>query len=212
MSTRRTAMPSAPSRRSREAALAASARRRRSGWVVGLILLVALAGTVVGLHLHARSSGGTSGPVAAVGGLAPDGNFTPVSGPDRTIAGLRGRPTLIWFVATWCSSCQTGTQAMAANINRFKAAGVDVEELELYQNLGQSGPGIQQFGRANAGQEYNSPNWQFGTASSLLTRRYDPKAYLDIYYLIDRNGKIVYVNGSPGATMPALLAQVGKLG
>lgn len=200
-------------RRAREAARV-KARRRRTGWIATLVVLVAVVGTVLGLHFASSSSpsaGAAAVRVAAAGQPAPDGNFTTVAGQDVSVSSLRGHPTLLWFVATWCSSCQTGAKAVAANIDRFKAAGARVVTLELYQNLGQSGPGIDQFGQQLAGPAYNTADWQFGTASQPLTRSYDPKAYLDIYYLLDRNGNVVYVNGSPGSTMSDLLTQVGKL-
>lgn len=202
---------SGSARRAREAARRASARRRRTGWITAVILLVAVVGTVLGLHLRAGPSSTAATPTAAVGHPAPGGQFTTVSGQPVDVASLRGHPTLLWFVATWCSSCQTGVKAVAANIDRFAAAGTRVVTLELADNLGQSGPSIDQFGRQLAGPAYRNPNWQFGTASQALTRSYDPKAYLDIYYLLDRDGNVVYVNGSPGSTMPNLLAEVAKL-
>lgn len=216
---REAARAAAPARRhptgnrARQAARASRARRRRTGWIITLALIVAVTGTILGLHLAAgpSSSGSTASPVAVTGKPAPDGEFTNVAGQQISIASLRGHPTLLWFVATWCPSCQTGAQAMAQNINRFKAAGVNVVTLELYQDLGQSGPSIDKFGSTLAGPDYNTPTWQFGTATAALTRSYDPKAYLDIYYLLDRTGTITYINGSPGATMNELLAHASSL-
>lgn len=34
-----------------------------------------------------------------------------------------------------------------------------------------------------------------------------PRGYLDIYYLIDSSGRVVYVNSGPAATMSQLLAR-----
>lgn len=124
---------------------------------------------------------------------------------------MKGHPALVWFVSTWCSSCQAGTQAMAQNVARLQADGVRVDEVELYQDLGQPGPSITAFARNFAGAESANPDWIFGTSSASLTRTYDPQSYLDIYYLLDAQGQIVYVNGSPGSTMPQLLAAVGRL-
>lgn len=117
---------------------------------------------------------------------------------------------MVWFVSTWCTSCQAGTQTMAHNIARLQADGVRVDEVELYQNLGQSGPSMTAFAKTLAG-EFTDPDWTFGTSSASLTRTYDPQSYLDIYYLLNARGQISYVNGSPGSTMPQLLAAAGRL-
>jgi thiol-disulfide isomerase/thioredoxin len=85
-------------------------------------------------------SGGTA--PATVGHQAPDGTFTALSGQNVSVTSLRGKPTLLWFVSTWCSSCQAGTSAMAHDLAELKAAGVRVDEVELYRDLGQSGPAI----------------------------------------------------------------------
>jgi cytochrome oxidase Cu insertion factor (SCO1/SenC/PrrC family) len=196
--------------------------RRRWGWAAALAVAVAIAGVVLGLHAASRpassgsasgSGGGTSGSTAApqAGRQAPDGTFTTLSGQAVRVASLRGKPTLLWFVSTWCSSCQVGTQVMAQNLARLKAAGVRVAEVELYQDLGQTGPSMAQFAKTLAGAAYGSPGWTFGISSAALTRTYDPQAYLDIYYLLNARGQVTYVNSSPGSTMPQLLAAAGKL-
>lgn len=214
---RRSAAP-----RTRASTARGPARRRRWGWIATVAVVAVIAGVVLGLHAASRpassgsasgSGGGTSGSTALppVGGQAPDGTFTTLSGQAVRVASLRGKPTLLWFVSTWCSSCQAGTQAMAQDLGRLKAAGVRVEEVELYQDLGQSGPPMGQFAKTLAGAAYGSPGWTFGVSSAALTRAYDPQSYLDIYYLLNARGQVSYVNSSPGSTMPQLLAAAGKL-
>ena len=44
-----------------------------------------------------------------------------------------------------------------------------------------------------------------------MSELYDPKAYLDLYYLINKNGRVVYVNGSPSFTMPQLKSEVDSM-
>lgn len=81
---------------------------------------------------------------------------------------------------------------------QLKAGGVSVVELELYNNLGGQGPDITSFGRRCAGAFYSDPSWTWGTASQDLSLAYDSKGYLDVYYLLDADGRVRYVNGSPG--------------
>jgi thiol-disulfide isomerase/thioredoxin len=177
--------------------------------------LLAVVGVILGLHLSSAPASSTAnarmGSSRAVGLLAPNGTLTTTTGEPLTVASLRGEPTLLWFVTTWCPSCQAGTQTMAQNVPRLRADGVRVVEVELYQDLGQSGPSMSSFGRQLAGARYDAPGWTFAIASSELTRTYDPGSYLDIYYLLDAKGRIVYVNSSPSSTMSSILAEASTL-
>lgn len=194
-------------RRAHEARRERARRRRRATYAAAAVLAAVVAGVAV-----AATSGHHGSTATGVGARAPDGTFTTAGGGNETVASLRGQPALVWFVATWCSSCQAGTQAMASEIGTFAAHGVRVVELEMADDLGQSGPSIEQFGQQLAGAAYTNRDWTWGVASSGLTSTYDPNGYLDIYYLIDASGRIAYVNGSPGSTMGQLLAQVARVG
>ncbi len=196
-------------------------RRKRNRLLLGtsVTVVVALFALVLALHTASKSSSSasandsssTSGVSLPIGTTAPNGAFTTLAGKTETVAGLRGKPTLIWFVTTWCSSCQAGTQAMAQNVATLAADGVRVVEVENYADLGQSGPSMNAFAKTLAGSAFSNPDWTFGEASSSLTHIYNPKAYLDIYYLINAKGKITYVNGSPASTMPQLLSAAKEL-
>jgi thiol-disulfide isomerase/thioredoxin len=214
MSQTGTGRPNASNRARRRAAEAAALRRRRWGFAaVGTAVLV-VAGVIVGLHFtdrHATSTPTSPAAAPAAGHVAPPGTFTTLAGHVVNVASLRGQPTLVWFVSTWCSSCQAGTQAMAHDLAELHADGVRVEEVELYRDLGQSGPSLAAFAKALAGPQYGNPAWTFGVSSAALTRTYDPQSYLDIYYLLDADGRVAYVNSSPGSTMAQLLAAAGKL-
>ncbi|MGC8460605.1 MAG: TlpA family protein disulfide reductase [Candidatus Dormibacteria bacterium] len=191
--------------------------RARRLWIAGIAtgICVLILGVVLGLHLRSTSLTSTTGvrmgSSQAVGLVAPNGTLMTTSGQKLRVASFRGKPTLLWFVSTWCSSCQAGTQTMAQNISRLQADGVRVVEVELYRDLGQAGPSISSFGYQLAGAEYSNPDWIFATSSSALTREYDPGSYLDIYYLLNAQGRITYVNGSPSSTMSNILAEASKL-
>lgn len=181
----------------------------RPRWIGrGLIAVVIALAVAVAVLLSAAHG---PKPAALAGKPALNGSFTTTSGTTETVSALRGRPTLLWLVATWCSSCQAGTAAMAAQISKFAAYHVRVVELEMADDLGQPGPPIAEFGRQFAGRAYHNPDWTFGTASSSLTREYDPNGYLDIYYLFDAHGRVVDVNGAPAATMGQLLSAAAKV-
>jgi thiol-disulfide isomerase/thioredoxin len=151
------------------------------------------------------------GAIPAVGSAAPDGTFTTVFGRTVTIASLRGHKTLLWFVATWCPSCQAGTQAVAGQAAHLRAAGVEVVEVEDYADLDHPGPPMSSFARQFAGTASRGPGWTFGTASSALTRVWNPQGYLDVYFLLGSSGRVAYINSGPASTMSQLLARAGGL-
>lgn len=213
-----------PPERARQAAAAqaaaaqAAARRRRWAWLASSALVVAGVGALIGLHVATSRSSATPGtqsaaaPTAlAAGHPAPNATFTTLAGKVETVASLAGKPTLLWLMTTWCSSCQASTQTLAANLAKLQAAGVQVVEVENYADLGQSGPSLTAFAKTLAGAEFTNPDWTFGEASAGLTRTYNPQSDLDIYYLINASGQITYVNSSPVSTMPQLLAAARSL-
>ena len=85
---------------------------------------------------------------------------------------------------------------MARHIDDFARHHVKVVELQLADNLGGDGPGIAEFGQQFAGKQYDHPAWVWGTASKAMTSTYDPKSFLDLYYLIDAHGRIVYLKAA----------------
>jgi len=187
-------------------AQAVSRRRVRRLWWTGAAAGVVAAVAVVIAATAGGRSTAAGGAAPTVGAAAPGGSFTTISGRTETIASLRGHKTLLWFVTTWCPGCQAGTQAMAGDLTRLRAAGVQVVEVEDHADLGQPGPAIAAFGRHFAGAAYQDAAWTFGTASQALTRAYNPRGYLDIYFLLGPSGHIAYVNSAPASTMSQLLA------
>ena len=193
-------------------------RHKRNRLLFGgsVTVVVALVALVIALHVANGNSGSASasspsGASLPIGTTAPNGTFTTLAGKTETVTTLRGKPTLIWFMTTWCSSCEAGTQSMAQNIATLAADGVHVVEVENYADLGQSGTPMNAFAKTLAGSAFSNPDWTFGEASSTFTHTYNPKAYLDLYYLISSKGKITYVNSSPASTMPQLLQAVSQL-
>lgn len=184
-------------------------------WTAGAAFLavIVIVGVVLSRGISSiNSAGGNSARSApAVGTTAPNASFSTLQGATVSIASLRGQPTLVWFVSTWCSSCEAGTQAMANHISQLRTDGVRVVELEMYNDLGQAGPSMASFAHTYAGQAAANPDWSFGQASEAATLRYDPNGYLDSYYLLNKSGQVVYINSSPAATIGSLLAKAQSL-
>jgi len=180
--------------------------------LAGFLAIVVIA--IVATAIAESGGGGGDAGAAALkeGSPAPPGSFNTLNGQTRTIASLAGQPTLVWFVTTWCSSCQAGTQAMASEIiGRLERAHVRVVELENAEDLGQEGPSMESFATHLAGEDIHNPDWTFGVASAALTKSYNPEGNLDVYYLLNAEGRIAYINSSPAATREALLAEAEKV-
>jgi thiol-disulfide isomerase/thioredoxin len=172
--------------------------RPRLWWALALLL---------GLLIAARAGGlGTAAEVVRLGAVAPDLTFTTPDGRSHRLSEFRGRPVLLWLVATWCPSCQAGTAAVARHLPELAKAGMTVIQLRLYDNLGYPGPSMAEFIRAAAGPVRPSPAWVWGDASQAASYLYDPRGYPDIYFLIDRHGVLRAVNGAPNVTMDEILA------
>ena len=136
---------------------------------------------------HAKST-----KYLSVGETAPNYTFQLANGSTESLNNYKGEPLILWFVATWCSSCAQGNTAVADNLAFFKEHNVKILELEQYNDLGSSGMPISQFIS-----EYGNNNTYVtgGVASYNMTLAYNtpPAFQLDIYYLISPSGKILYV-------------------
>lgn len=71
--------------------------------------------------------------------------------------------------------------------------------MELANNLGAAGPGLDQLRKA-VGKAGASSNWYWGELTQDQTLALDPKAEMDKYYLVDANGRIAVISGNPAAT------------
>ncbi|MHB1486593.1 MAG: peroxiredoxin family protein [Acidimicrobiales bacterium] len=196
---------------------ASAGRRQHRSWALlaGVVLLVAGVGTYLVASRARLATSSASQPAAATNGsLAPNGTFTTTTGAPATIASLRGKPTLVWFVAAGCASCAASIPTIAQNMRQLQSNGVEVVTLGLYGAFPTGKQGIAQllsFGRAAAGTSIERPGWTWGTASEALSAAYDPSGTPDVYALINADGYVIYRNSVPVSTMPQLLAATGAL-
>ena len=171
---------------------------------------------LVAAHHAASASVPPSAPTSTPGTPAPNGTFTTPAGTTATIASLRGKPTMVWFVAGGCASCAASIPAVAAHFGQLRAAGLRVLTLGLYGDFAAGNKGVAQlltFGREAA---FNEPitraGWEWGMASKALSLAYDPAGIPDLYVLIGPTGHIRYRNSVPDSTMGALIAAARRLG
>ncbi|GAC1389545.1 MAG: hypothetical protein NVSMB31_05630 [Vulcanimicrobiaceae bacterium] len=156
--------------------------------------------TIVALLTALPATAATASPtMLGVGSPAPTFTYRQTNGKMLRPGGLRGHPYVLWLVATWCSSCATGSSVVGDHIGMLARKGIDVVELRLSDDLGAPGPGLGAFQRA-VGSKAAAHNWFWAEASKAQTLALDPKGYADLYYLVDRTGRIVAVDGNPAAS------------
>lgn len=177
---------------------------------------------VVALGFSAAACGGTSlaaSSSAAPGTKpgadpAPSATLTMLDGTTTTMAAYRGSPTLVWFIAAGCASCEASIPAVAQHLGAFAAARTRILVLGLYGAFGdgaQARSELTQFGQIAAGTPFSDPTWTWGLASATLTTAYDPEGVPDDYFLLDAAGRTVYHGSVPVSTMGALLAHLSAL-
>lgn len=161
---------------------------------IALVAGLLFTGTVA----YGASAASAAQPVT-VGHTAPTFVYHLLDGRHLEASDLRGHPYVLWMVASWCSSCQTGSNVVATHLDFLQTHGVRIVEMRLAKDLGAPGPGLQTFQKA-VGAKANSPNWYWGELTDARTTTLDPKGAPDIYYLVDARGTIVAVDGNPAAT------------
>jgi thiol-disulfide isomerase/thioredoxin len=201
-------------------------RAPRRRWAVLGGVAVIVVGVILGVTLssagNSPAKSSTMGSAASMraglkaapqpGSIAPAGTFTTVAGQQESISSLRGAPTMVWLVTTWCPVCQAGTRAMTSGLAaKLATLHVRVVELELYGDLGHPNQTMPAFVDKYAGPGNHGSNWMFGTASSALTHAYNPKGLMDVYFLVDSTGHIRYVNMGPATTQSQILAHAAAL-
>ncbi|MGC8537800.1 MAG: redoxin family protein [Candidatus Micrarchaeia archaeon] len=167
------------------------------------VTIAIMAAIFILIQVFGRPSNASSIPI---GSSAPNKGFYLQNGTDTNLSAYSGKEVLLYLVTTWCSTCAEGTQALGKNIAFFNLRNVSVLEIEAYKDFGYAGPTINQFVNTYAGQ--SSKYITAGYSGYNLTKTYDPKGYLDIYYLISPSGKVLYVNGEPSATLNQLEAAI----
>lgn len=168
------------------------------------VLLIGVGGIGIFSFLnpqHPQTSG------IAVGEVAPNIPITLANGTNISLSNLRGKPVVLWFMTTWCTSCQEGANLLANSgyYSKIHAKGADIVTIELYNDLGYAGPSIQNFANQYGNGTQNN-GWLYGTSSFNATYLYDPKGYLDVYYIINSSGTIT--SAAPG--LPSNLDNIAE--
>lgn len=134
-----------------------------------------------------------------VGMHAAEGTFRTLDDQERSLADYRGEKVMLWFVATWCPSCQTSATALQRRHQQVKD--LRILAVKMHENAGYGGPTIREFAAEYAPETLEEDHWVWGRADRETTRRYDPRNVVDIFYLIDEEGIIRTVDSVPTTTI-----------
>ena len=179
---------------------------KKSYLVIGIIVIL-----ILGIWLIPKLFGVTNKTnlisdhqVPEIGKLAPSITFTTIGGKELKLSDYKGQKVMLWYLATWCSSCSKGSQVLEQN--NAKLNGMKIIALETFGDAGYKGIPIKQFAQTNAPTSLNYPNWIWGDASQQATEIYNYKNYPDIYYLINKKGIIESIDGAPSATINKIIS------
>lgn len=168
--------------------------------VVGIVALVIVTGVIV--YAFTRPSPN----YAQVGKPAPEFSFTDIYGNSHDLGSLGGHPVLILFMTTWCTYCQQASDVFAQNYYpQYRAANITFLELQLYNNLGQSGPSLNTFASSNG--YSGQAGWLVGPVDSGTTTLYDSGGTPDTYYLISSHGIVLSTGSGLSGALGSLLTQ-----
>jgi thiol-disulfide isomerase/thioredoxin len=176
--------------------------------VISAIVIIIIVIATVGVYYYSytgspkkQSPDSTvSGPVYGInmGDYAPNIPIALTNGTSTSLSKFSGSVVLLYFVATWCPSCQQAAQLLEQQYYaQLHLKGVVIITIELYNDLNEQGPSIQQFANQYAGGT-GKPAWLFGTSTQNATYTYDPSANLEAYYLVNAAGEIIMTTGSAG--------------
>jgi len=175
--------------------------RRNALFAAAAVVAVFAGGPLTGAGGAARAASGLPAP-------APAATFQTRGGP-RTLAGYRGKKTMLWMFSTWCSSCAAAFDALSRKRSALAKAGLQVIALQNFENGGYPGPSLREFVERFGRPLLDAPNWTFGEVPARMAKTYNPRRYPDIYFLIDEKGMVQAMEGAPGATMATITRFVG---
>lgn len=183
---------------------AARQRKKLVHTVVSAVALVAVVGVAAAALLAPPAPPAPAEVHAVVGQPAPDFTFTAMNGTRLNLSSFRGQPVVLWWIATFCDSCQQGTRLFAQDyLAQYKARGVQMLQVRSNPNLLRGGPDLPEYA-ARFGY-VSDPRWVLGEASELGTLDYNWNAYLDYYDAIDAQGVVrAAAPGLPGQFDTAL--------
>ncbi len=182
--------------------------RGTTGWrdffttwrIVAIVIVIVVAGVAV----YAFTRPGPD--YASVGKPAPEFTFSNVNGGSNALSAYQGHPVLILFFTTWCQYCQQATHIFVSDYySQYRSANVTFLELEIYNNLGQSGVSLSTF--ASDYGYSGQAGWVMGWSDANTETLYDSQGQTDVYYLVSSHGVVLNTGSGLSGEFGAMLGQ-----
>jgi len=157
-----------------------------------VLALVALLGPA------APRADGAGIAAVAVGRPIPTFTYRLLGGARLDTARLRGHRYMLWVMATWCPSCVTGAHVLARHNAQLRRSGFRIVQLEAAGDLGYPGPSLASI-RSGVGLSSTAPNWYWGILTEAQSLALDPASAPDVFYLVDRHGRVRAQSSAPAA-------------
>ena len=141
-------------------------RREWSGWLRSIVLPLALVVAIVGallvfegrrggsddasglgtVELPAERNSTQRSPSASNGRAAPDFLLTGLNGESLRLSDLQGRPVLVNFWASWCTSCREEMPDLIDAYDQHQASGLVVIGVNLRESQERAAAFVRDFG------------------------------------------------------------------
>ena len=164
--------------------------KKKNTRVIVALAFIFIVGILLTSFIYKPSNNQNYPVVAEVNKPAPDFTIYLIDGKKTKLSNFFGKQILLWFVATWCVSCQVGAKILSNYYSLLHSKGVVILTILLYNNMGIQGPSLEEFAMKFAGGF--KPDWLYGETDESTMRIYNPNNFLDIFYFISKNGIIVY--------------------
>lgn len=136
---------------------------------------------------------------------APDFSLKVLDGNQVSLHSFKGKPLILWFMATWCPSCVGQASAIKQVSSEYgNKLNVLVIDLWAAQNIGQGAQGL----NAETGKDLQgfiakngSPQWMAALDTGGVTIKYGI-TQVDSTVVVDGNGKIAFMNLGPSGCQP----------
>lgn len=152
------------------------------------------------LVLQALAGCASPDPAPATG-AAPAWSFTDTEGAVHSNATAFGEPAVLFFMASWCSSCKIMTQRLAAVHRDLAPQGLQMFTVSIERS---DTPAILEDWK----QRYAQP-WPHGLDAEAMPRTFGIVAQSSVVVL-DAQGRVVQSWGYPGASEAELRAALQR--
>lgn len=171
-------------------------------WGLPVALILVALGIFFGLRSASQPSSPTIQSGVNVGNVAPDFTVPTLGGGTFVLSENQGKPTIILFMAYWCSNCIPEARALAQLKNEY---GNQINIIALDIDASSTAESLEQFKEAADNGAYV---WAFDSGMQVLTT-YQVQA-LDTTVILDAKGVIIYRDQVP-STYGILKGELEKL-